>query len=207
LQIDCAAEADRISRWIVATLANRLRRRGLVVAISGGIDSSVCAGARRARARPATGLRPAPAGAGFESVQHRAWTPAGGHLGIAHETFDIGPALEALGCYERRDAAIRRVFSAYGEGWRSKLAIAGGKSGGINYFKLVVESPTGTPRRRGCRCASTWRSSRRRTSSSGCERRWTISTPIASTTPSSARRTGSNTTRASSSRSATAPPI
>ena len=43
LQIDCSAEAERISRWIVATLVNRLHRRGLVVAISGGIDSSVCA--------------------------------------------------------------------------------------------------------------------------------------------------------------------
>jgi len=64
-------------------------------------------------------------------------------LGIGHETFDIGPTLEALGCYERRDAAIRRVFSAYGEGWRSKLAIAGGTRGGINFFKLVVESPAG----------------------------------------------------------------
>ena len=41
--LEYAAQADRIARWIVDTLANRLHRRGLVIAISGGIDSSVCA--------------------------------------------------------------------------------------------------------------------------------------------------------------------
>src|SRR4030095_1311222 len=43
LEFDAIAEADRFARWIVDTLAKRLHRRGLVVAISGGIDSSVCA--------------------------------------------------------------------------------------------------------------------------------------------------------------------
>src|SRR6185369_13891401 len=41
--LDCAAEAQRISRWMVEALATRLQRRGLVVALSGGVDSSVCA--------------------------------------------------------------------------------------------------------------------------------------------------------------------
>ena len=43
LALDCGAEADRIAGWMVETLATRLHRRGLVVAMSGGIDSSVCA--------------------------------------------------------------------------------------------------------------------------------------------------------------------
>ena len=43
LDIDWLAESDRVCRWIVDTLAARLHRRGLVVSISGGIDSAVCA--------------------------------------------------------------------------------------------------------------------------------------------------------------------
>ena len=43
LQLDCAAELARIGEWIPRVLTQKLRRRGLVVAISGGIDSSVCA--------------------------------------------------------------------------------------------------------------------------------------------------------------------
>jgi NAD+ synthase len=143
LQIDCASEAERISRWIVATLANRLRRRGLVVAISGGIDSSVCA----ALAAHALGPKRVfglllPERESSASGTERALALAA-HLGIAHETFDITPALEALGCYDRRDSAISRVFSSYGDGWRNKLVIAGGTRGGINFFKLVVQSPSG----------------------------------------------------------------
>jgi NAD+ synthase len=143
LKIDCAAEAERISRWIVATLANRLRRRGLVVAISGGIDSSVCA----ALAAHALGPKRVfglllPERESSASGTERALALAA-HLGIAHETFDITPALEALGCYDRRDSAISRVFSSYGDGWRNKLVIAGGTRGGINFFKLVVQSPSG----------------------------------------------------------------
>ena len=143
LQIDCAAEAERISRWIVATLANRLRRRGLVVAISGGIDSSVCAAlaVRALGPKRVYGLLLPERDSSPSSTERGRQLAA--HLGIAHETFDIGPALEALGCYDRRDAAIRRVFPAYGEGWRSKLVIAGGTRGGINFFKLVVESASG----------------------------------------------------------------
>jgi NAD+ synthase len=64
-------------------------------------------------------------------------------FGIAHAVEDIAPTLEALGCYRRRDEAIRAVFPAYGTGWKSKIAIAGGRGGAFNYFKLVVQSPDG----------------------------------------------------------------
>jgi NAD+ synthase len=35
------------------------------------------------------------------------------------------------------------VFPQFGAGWRSKIAIAGGSAGGLNFFKLVVQSPDG----------------------------------------------------------------
>ena len=38
LELDCATEAARIGAWLRATTAQSLHRRGLVVAISGGID-------------------------------------------------------------------------------------------------------------------------------------------------------------------------
>ena len=43
MALDCAAEVGRVGAWMVDTLANRLRRRGVVVGLSGGVDSSVCA--------------------------------------------------------------------------------------------------------------------------------------------------------------------
>jgi len=43
LDIDCEAEANDISVKLRALVSGELRKRGLVVAVSGGIDSSVCA--------------------------------------------------------------------------------------------------------------------------------------------------------------------
>jgi NAD+ synthase len=140
------AEVDRIAECTVHFLRDHLRRRGLVVAISGGIDSAVAS----ALAVEAVGkdrvfglLMP-----------ERDSSPAGlqrgnqvcGHLGIPHITEDISPVLEAIGCYRWRDEAIRRVFPDHGEGWRSMLAIAGGGGGAFHHFNLIVEPPGG-PRR------------------------------------------------------------
>ena len=141
LALDCEAEADRIGTWMVQCLTQRLHRRGFVIAISGGIDSSVCAtlAVRAVGAGKVFGLlMPERDSSGFSTERGLALAR---HLGIAHEVFDIAPALDALGCYRQRDEAIRRVFPAFAEGWKSKIVIAGGLQGGINYFKLVVAEP------------------------------------------------------------------
>ncbi|WP_454830779.1 NAD(+) synthase [Pseudoxanthomonas wuyuanensis] len=142
LDIDLASEADRIAGWMRDT-TRQLRRRGLVIAMSGGIDSSVCAAlaVRAVGAGKVFGLLlPERDSSGQSSRLGRLLAE---HLGIAHELHDIAPALEALGCYRDRDAAIRQVFPDYGNGWKNKIVLHGGLQGGINYYKLVVQSPEG----------------------------------------------------------------
>lgn len=143
LALDVSAEADRIASWMRSTLGGTLRRRGFVVSVSGGIDSSVCAalatlavGADKVFALllPERDSSPSSTERGRMLVEH---------LGIRHAVFDIAPTLEALGCYQQRDEAIARVFPGYTTGWKNKIVIAGGIDGGINYFKLVVQDPEG----------------------------------------------------------------
>ena len=143
LDIDYAAEATRIAAWMVDTLVNKLHRRGVVIAMSGGIDSSACA----ALAVHALGpkkvfgiLLPERDSSSFSLDRGRQLAE---HLGIEYKVHDIAPALEGLRCYEERDDAIKQVFPAYGEGWKNKIVIAGGTERGINFFKLVVQSPAG----------------------------------------------------------------
>ena len=143
LNFDCDAEIARISAWMVDAVANQLHRRGVVIAISGGIDSSVSAAlaVRAFGPKKVFGmLLPERDSSDFSSDRGAQLAQ---HLGIEHKVHNIGPALAALGCYEERDAAIRRVFPEYGEGWKNKIAIAGGTTGGINFFKLIVQSPDG----------------------------------------------------------------
>jgi NAD+ synthase len=143
LEIDLGAEVDRVTAGVRDILRRDLHRRGLVVALSGGIDSSVCAalsvaaiGAKKVYGLLLPELDSARASSDRGQVLAE-------HLGIQYEVCDIAPTLEAIGCYSWRDAAIRNVFPDYGEGWRNKLAIRGGLEGQVNHFALVVENPAG----------------------------------------------------------------
>lgn len=143
LKLDEAAETARIAERIRELLRSHLRRRGLVVAISGGVDSSVCAAlaARAVGCERVFGLLlPERDSASESAVRGRQVVE---RLGIAHEEFDIASVLDALGCYRWRDAAIRAVFPAYTDAWKNKIVIAGGRTGHFNHFKLVVQSPDG----------------------------------------------------------------
>jgi NAD+ synthase len=142
LELDCAAETLRIGRWLVENV-KRLGRRGAVVAISGGVDSSVCAAlATRALGRPRVlGLLLPERDS--SSASTRLGRQVADQLGIDYLVEDIAPTLEAIGCYERRDAAIRKLFPEYGPAWKSKIVIASSMGGKLHYFKLVVQAPQG----------------------------------------------------------------
>ena len=127
LKLDEAAEVAKIAERIRELLRDHLRRRGLIVAISGGIDSAVCAAlaVRAVGSERVFGLLLPERDSACEStIRGRQMVE---HLNIAYEQFDIAPVLEALGCYRWRDDAIRAVFPDYGAGWKNKIAIAGGQ--------------------------------------------------------------------------------
>ena len=143
LELDLAAEAERIARRVRQILSRELSRRGLVVAMSGGIDSSVCAAlAVRAVGKDKVfGLllpeQDSSSGSGDRGRQLAT------HLGIECERVDIAPTLAAIGCYRWRDEAIRRVFPDYDGSWKNKIVISGGLDGQVNHFNLVVQTPAG----------------------------------------------------------------
>jgi NAD+ synthase len=143
LDMDLPAEVTRISAWIRQTLATELSRRGLVVAISGGIDSSVCAAlsvAALGSKRVYGLLLPEQDSSSISTQRGEAVAKA---LGIEYELIDIAPTLEALGCYRWRDNAIRNVVPEYGPGWKNKIVLSGGLEGRLNHFLLVTQSPDG----------------------------------------------------------------
>ena len=143
LDIDYAAEADRIAARLREITARELHKRGLVVAISGGIDSS-CSIALAVRAlgpeRVFALILPERDSSDDSGVRARILAE---HLGVRVEAVDIAPALAAIGCYSERDAAVRRTLPEYGEDWRFKIVIDGGIEGRINRFRLIAVSPSG----------------------------------------------------------------
>ena len=138
----CLAE---IERCVVEAL-RRLGRRGAVVAVSGGVDSGVVAaicvralGPKRVLClrMPERDVGDSSSALGLELAER---------LGAETVEEPISDALEALGCYRRRDEAIRRVFPDYEPDWKHKL-VRSPPSGGVIVFSLVVERPDGTSER------------------------------------------------------------
>ena len=147
-----ALDPAEATRLIVDALRDQvgetLKRRGLVVGMSGGVDSSLCA----ALAVRALGPKRV---FGLFMPEHDSdptslalATSLARQLEIESVVEDIAPTLEACGCYRRRDEAIRRLVPDFGDGWRCKIVLGGNRldSDRLNVFQLVVESPDGNRR-------------------------------------------------------------
>ena len=143
LALDLEKTAEAIEQAIRRQVTD-LRRRGIVVGLSGGIDSSVvtCLCVRAL---------------GKERVQvllmpERASSPESltlgqllaDQVGTSVVVEDIAPTLEAAGCYNRQTEAIRMMFPEYGDGWRNKITLPSIlDSNRLNVSELTVESPSG----------------------------------------------------------------
>lgn len=144
LELDCAREAERISAVLKEAVLRRFRRKGLVVGLSGGIDSStVAALAVKALGKDRVLGLLMPERESSEDTLTLSRNLAQ-HLGIEAIHEDISQMLESAGCYRRRDEAIRLVLPEYGPGWRSKIVLPS-VVGGDQYriFSVVALSPSG----------------------------------------------------------------
>ena len=180
LKIDGDAEIERISRRMREIVGDTLRKKGVVVAVSGGIDSSVCTALAVRALGPSRVLALILPETDSSPESRMRGELLCRHLGVRFEVTDITPILSAFGCYRWRDEAIRSVFPDFGPEWKSKIVLSGSPLAGdrINFFKVVVRNPIGDFWKSDCLSNRTCRSWRPPISSSGPERRWSISTQI-----------------------------
>jgi NAD+ synthase len=149
LEIDPAIETSRIREALRAQLTRDLKRRGLVVGMSGGVDSSVCAALAvdAVGSKHVLGLFMPERESDPESLTLA--REMADHLGIDAVTEDIAPVLDGLGCYRRRNEAIRRVIPEFEDSWGCKLVLPADRLAAdrLNVTYLVVQPPNGEARR------------------------------------------------------------
>jgi NAD+ synthase len=144
LAIDPEQAVRSIEESIRTHLLKTLRRRGAVVALSGGIDSSVvtCLCARALGAERVQVLMLPERDSSPESLQLA--TALTRKFNIPSLVENIEPMLAAAGCYSRQEEAIKTVFPEYGAGYRCKIVLPSIlDSDRLNVSELTVVGPDG----------------------------------------------------------------
>jgi len=147
-RIDPEREAERISQAL-RNMLQGFRRKGAVVAVSGGVDSSVVAAlcVRALGADRVIALFLPEAESSGDSL--RLGRELAGQLGIRSVVQDISPVLKALGAYDRREECVRAVLPDYQAGDRWKIVLPGVLADErYAVFSVVAETAQGTRKER-----------------------------------------------------------
>jgi NAD+ synthase len=143
LKIDAPKVADHLCQTILKQVRDDLKKGGAVVGISGGIDSSVCAAlcARALGPNRVLGIMmPEKESAGESKTLAEKLAEK---FGFETTLENISGGLEGMGCYRRRDEAIRQIFPEFDSSYTCKITIPTNilEKETFNFFTLTIESP------------------------------------------------------------------
>ncbi|MFH1373661.1 MAG: NAD(+) synthase [bacterium] len=146
LKIDAAGVTDELCRTIANQIGGTLKKRGAVVGISGGIDSSVCLGlcARALGPQKVLGVMMPEKDSSPESETLA--RKLADKFGVETIMEPITDGLAGMDCYHRRDEAIKKVFPEYdADSYKCKITIPSNilEKDSFNFFTLSIEDEAG----------------------------------------------------------------
>jgi NAD+ synthase len=145
LKIDAGHESKLVQDFMASQLKGTPKRDGIIVGVSGGIDSAVVA----ALAVAAVGKdkvyglilperESSPDSARFAKL-------AIDKLGIRHKTVDLTGAVGSFAAYKTRDEVIKSIFPEYNENWRFNIHLPQNllDADRYNFYTLRVDDGKG----------------------------------------------------------------
>ena len=148
LRIDPEQVTAEIAAAMESAVVQGMRKRGVVLGLSGGVDSSVCAAlcARALGPERVLALLMPERESSPDSLELGRLAAESARIPVLVE--DISGVLDAAGCYSRRDDAIRTLIPEYGDGWRCKVSLPSVvESDRFRIFTVIAQGPDGTERR------------------------------------------------------------
>lgn len=151
LQLNVEAACEHIASKLHRDVLHTLRRRGAVVGLSGGIDSSVtlALSVRALNPERVVGVMMPERDTDPQSLEQARLLAD--QFGVQTVVEDLTGTLEGFGCYRRRDEAITRVFPEY-DPHIHKIKIVLPQNildqDTLNLFSITLTAPDGTEKRK-----------------------------------------------------------
>ncbi|HID40345.1 MAG TPA: NAD(+) synthase, partial [Calditrichaeota bacterium] len=143
--LDASAETERIVKKLKQDVVQKLKKRGAVVGISGGIDSSIVLAlcAKAFGPKKVLGVMMPEQDSNPESRELA--TKLAEKFGVDYVVEDMTAAVEGFGCYRRRDEAIKNVFPEFDSSFKAKIVLPTNilEKDTLNIFQLTIISPDG----------------------------------------------------------------
>ncbi len=123
LAIDAEKVSARLADFIRDQVKNYFHRKGIVIGLSGGIDSAVAAalsvralGRERVHSLLLPERDSSPVSREYGALSAKS-------LGITCDEVDITPMVEAFDVYAKRDAIVKKYFPDIGDGYKFRLTL------------------------------------------------------------------------------------
>lgn len=145
IKIDPAKEFEKISSKLKDDVVKKLKKRGAVVGISGGIDSSVVLAICAKTFGPdrVLGVMMPENDSNPDSLELAKKLSAKYNTNYIVE--NMTDALSGFGCYKRRDEAIKNVFPEFNSNYKAKITLPTNllEKESLNVFHLTIIAPDG----------------------------------------------------------------
>ncbi|MDD5608888.1 MAG: NAD(+) synthase [Ignavibacterium sp.] len=145
INIEPAKEFEKISSKLKEDVIKRLKKRGAVVGISGGIDSSVVLAicAKTFGSDRVLGVMMPENDSNPDSLNLAKKLSA--KFNTKYVVENMTDALAGFGCYKRRDDAIKDVFPEYNNSYKAKITLPANllEKESLNVFQLTIIAPDG----------------------------------------------------------------
>jgi NAD+ synthase len=146
LLLNADKEIEKIIVKLKEDVVKKLKKRGAVVGISGGIDSTVVLAlcAQTFGPERVVGIMMPESDSNPDSLMLA--KKLADQFGVKYIIEDMTAALTGFGCYRRRDEAIKRVFPEFDATYKAKIVLPTDvmEKGTLNIFQLTIIAADGT---------------------------------------------------------------
>ena len=145
INIDPVKEKEKITSRLKESVAKKLKKRGAIIGISGGIDSSIVLAlcAKAFGPERVLGVMMPESDSNPDSLELA--KNLSEKFNTKYVVEDMTSTLAGFNCYNRRDEAIKRVFPEFNSTYKAKITLPTNllEKETLNVFQLMIISPEG----------------------------------------------------------------